>query len=137
VPDCNVCSSPPLTDLDGKWTLARWNLPPQNGQIRLRPIPNSGNEPIYLQFDKEKNLLSGFAGCNQFFSKLTFDSKGAIVLGTIGSTRKMCTKDQTNELERDLLNILDDYRSWQQNQNQLLLFARSGDVLVFIRHSAK
>ena len=49
----------------------------------------------------------------------------------------MCIKDQINELERDFLNILDDYRSWQQNQNQLLLFARSGDVLVFIRNTAK
>jgi heat shock protein HslJ len=43
----------------------------------------------------------------------------------------MCIQDQANELERDFLNILDDYRSWQQNQNQLLLFARSGDVFVF------
>jgi heat shock protein HslJ len=46
----------------------------------------------------------------------------------------MCLENQRNLMERDFLNILEDYRSWQQNQNQLLLFGRSGDVLVFARN---
>jgi len=134
MPDCNVCSSPPLKDLNGRWTLVRWNLAPQNGQIKLRVIPQAGNpEQIFIEFDSSKNLLSGFTGCNNFFSKLKEDSKGAIELGPIGSTRKMCLDNQRNQIERDFLNVLEDYRSWQQNQNQLLLFGKSGDVLVFAR----
>jgi hypothetical protein len=78
-------------------------------------------------------MLSGSTGCNNFFSNLKEDSKGAIELGPIGSTRKMCLENQRNQLEQDFLNVLEDYRSWQQNQNQLLLFGKSGDVLVFAR----
>lgn len=137
LPDCNVCSSPPLNDLSGHWTLVRWNLPPQNGQIKFRSIPESSSqESIFIEFDASKNLLSGSTGCNRFFSNLTKDSKGAIVLGPIGSTRKICLEGQKNIIERDFLNLLEDYRSWQQNQNQLLLFGKSGDVLVFARNKA-
>jgi heat shock protein HslJ len=39
------------------------------------------------------------------------------------------------EFERDLMNILTDYRSWKQQHHQLLLIARTGDVLLFERHS--
>lgn len=135
LPDCNVCSSPPLNELNGHWSLVRWNLPPQNGQIQFRTIPDSNSpDSIFIDFDASKNLLSGSTGCNRFFSKLKEDSKGAIELGTIGSTRKMCIDNQRNLLERDFLNILEDYRSWQQNQNQLLLFGKGGDVLVFTRN---
>jgi heat shock protein HslJ len=134
MPDCNVCSSPPLNDLNGRWTLVRWNLAPQNGQIKLRVIPQPNNsDSIFIVFDASKSMLSGFTGCNHFFSKLKEDSKGAIELGPIGSTRKMCMENQRNQIERDFLNVLEDYHSWQQNQNQLLLFGKSGDVLVFSR----
>jgi heat shock protein HslJ len=137
LPDCNVCSSPPLFDLNGHWTLVRWNLPPQNGQIKLRSIPEINSpDPIFIDFDATQKLLSGSSGCNRFFSKLKEDSKGAIVLGPIGSTKKMCLENQRNLIERDFLNVLEDYRSWQQNQNQLLLFGKSGDVLVFARNKA-
>ena len=134
MPDCNVCSSPPLNDLNGNWQLVRWNLPPQNGQIKLRAIPQGINsDQLFIEFDASKKILSGSSGCNHFFSQLKEDSKGAIELGPIGSTRKMCLEEQRNQIERDFLNILEDYRSWQQNQNQLLLFGKSGDVLVFSR----
>ncbi|SMC33518.1 META domain-containing protein [Polynucleobacter kasalickyi] len=135
LPDCNVCSSPPLNALNGHWTLVRWNLPPQNGQIKFRTIPEiTSPDHIFIDFDASKNLLSGSTGCNHFFSNLKEDSKGAIVLGPIGSTRKMCLENQRNLIEKDFLNVLEDYRSWQQNQNQLLLFGKSGDVLVFARN---
>jgi len=134
LPDCNVCSSPPLNDLNGRWTLVRWNLPPQNGQIKFRVIPQASNsDHIFIVFDASKKMLSGSTGCNNFFSNLKEDSQGAIELGPIGSTRKMCLENQRNQLEQDFLNVLEDYRSWQQNQNQLLLFGKSGDVLVFAR----
>ena len=137
LPDCNVCSSPPLVDLNGKWELVRWNLPPnQSGQIRLRNIPSNPEGPsIAMMFDPSQKILSGFSGCNQFSSKLTEDSKGAIVIGHIALTRKMCAENQRMEFERDLMNILTDYRSWKQQHHQLLLIARTGDVLLFERHS--
>lgn len=136
LPECNVCSSPPLTELNGRWELVRWNLPPENAQIRLRNIPHGDQgEPIFIQFDSLKKLLSGYSGCNNFFSHLNEDSKGAIELGPIGSTRKMCIENYRSQLERDFFNILDDYSSWQQKQNQLLLLAKSGDVLVFVKRN--
>ena len=132
LPDCNVCSSPPLNALDGQWELVRWNLPPQAGQVKVRNIPQGDkNPPIRIQFNFEKKLLSGYSGCNTFLSHLTEGSKNAIVLGKISTTRKSCESYQQNYLERDFLNILNDYRSWQQNKDQLLLLGREGDVLVF------
>jgi heat shock protein HslJ len=135
LPDCNSCSSPPLAQLNGRWELLRWNLPPdQMGLVKNRTIPHGDNgDPIMLEFNQEKKLLSGYSGCNRFVSQLSIDSKNAIVLGNIGSTKKMCLENSRMELERDLLNQLDDYRSLNMKGDQMLLVGRTGDVLVFSR----
>jgi heat shock protein HslJ len=135
LPDCNACSSPPLSQLNGRWELLRWNLPPDAmGKINLRRIPHGDNgEPIIIEFNQEKKILSGYSGCNRFFSPITIDSKNAIVLGKIGSTMMMCAENSRMELERDFLNQLDDYRSLTLKGNELLLLGRTGDALVFGR----
>jgi heat shock protein HslJ len=125
------CSSPPLADLNGTWELSRWNLPPENGQVRLRNIPHGDNgEPLKMVFDLANKRLSGFSGCNNFMAGVTDDPKG-IVIGAIASTRKMCGQDRMNQIETDFLYQLKDYRSFQLNQNTLLLIGRDGDVLAF------
>ena len=135
LPDCNSCSSPPLAQLSGRWELLRWNLPPdQKGLVKNRTIPHGDNgEPIIIEFNQEKKMLSGYSGCNRFFSQLTIDTKNAVVLGNIGSTKMMCIENSRMELERDFLNQLDDYRSLNMRGEQLLLVGRTGDVLAFGR----
>ncbi len=135
LPDCNSCSSPPLFQLNGRWELLRWNLPPdQRGIVKNRTIPHGDNgEPIIMTFNQETKMLSGYAGCNRFFSQLSIDSKNAIILGNIGSTKMMCAENYRMELERDFFNQLDDYRSLNLKGDQLLLVGRTGDVLVFGR----
>jgi heat shock protein HslJ len=135
VPDCNACSSPPLTQLQGRWELLRWNRPPDAmGKITLRTIPHGDNgEPIIIEFNEADKRLSGYSGCNRFFSPITTDAKGAIVLGKIGATMRMCVEPYRMELEHDFLNQLDDYRSLNTKGNELLLVGRTGDVLVFGR----
>ena len=86
-----------------------------------------------IEFNQEKKMLSGYSGCNRFFSQLTIDTKNAVVLGNIGSTKMMCIENSRMELERDFLNQLDDYRSLNMRGEQLLLVGRTGDVLAFGR----
>jgi heat shock protein HslJ len=135
LPDCNSCSSPPLSQLNDRWELLRWNLPPNaQGVSKLRRVPHGDNgEPIIIEFSLEKKMLSGYSGCNRFFAPITTDSKDAIVLGKIGSTMKMCVEGYRMELEHDFLNQLDDYRSLNVKGDELLLIGRTGDVLLFGR----
>lgn len=137
LPECNSCSSPPLASLHGEWELLRWNLPPSNtGEVRLRGIPHGDNgEPIKIRFDQEKKMISGYSGCNRFFSALEIESNNAIKIGNIGSTKMMCMGNFQMDLERDFLNQLSDYRSWKQQGNELLLVGKTGDVLVFGRRN--
>lgn len=126
-----TCSSPPLSQLNGTWELTRWHLPPENGQVRLRNIPHGDNgEPIKMSFDAPKQRLSGFSGCNNFSASVKDDPKG-IEIGPVASTRKMCLEERINKIEQDFYYQLKDYRSLKQEQDQLLLIGRDGDVLTF------
>jgi heat shock protein HslJ len=135
LPDCNACSSPPLSTLSGRWELLRWNRPPDaTGRVTQRAIPHGDNgEPIMIEFNQDKKILSGYSGCNRFFAPITSDSKSAIVLGRIGSSMMMCNENYRMELEHDFLNQLEDYRSLNVKEDQLLLIGRTGDVLAFGR----
>jgi heat shock protein HslJ len=133
LPSCNSCSTPPLSQLNGRWELLRWNYPPDaSGKVQLRKVPHGDNgEPIIIEFSNEKKMVSGFSGCNRFFGTITTDSKDAVQISKVGSTRKMCMENFRMELERDFLNQLQDYRSLQMKDDQLILIGRSGDVLNF------
>jgi heat shock protein HslJ len=135
LPDCNSCSSPPLSQLNSRWELVRWIYPPNaSGKGQIRKIPHGDNgEPIIIEFSDEKKMITGYSGCNRFFGTITTDSKNAIEIGKMGSTRMMCAENYRMELEKDFLNQLQDYRSIQMKNDQLLLIGRSGDVLAFGR----
>jgi heat shock protein HslJ len=135
LPNCNSCSSPPLSQLNGRWELLRWNYPPDaTGKVQLRKIPHGDQgEPIMIDFSNEKKMITGYSGCNRFFGTITTDSKNAIEIGKMGSTRMMCTENYRMDLEKDFLNQIQDYRSLQMKNDQLLLIGRSGDVLAFGR----
>ena len=138
LPNCTACSSPPLTNIDGRWELLRWNLPPSqtNGEVRLRKVPHGDNgEPITIKFEQISQRVSGYSGCNNFTASATDDPKG-IIIGPVASTRKMCVNAYQMELEQDFLNQLRDYKNIKVNQNELLILGRMGDVLVFGRRSA-
>jgi heat shock protein HslJ len=135
LPSCNSCSTPPLSQLNGRWELLRWNYPPDaSGKVQLRKVPHGDNgEPIIIEFSNEKKMITGYSGCNRFFGTITTDSKNAIEIGKMGSTKMMCSENFRMELERDFLNQLQDYRSLQMKDDQLLLIGRTGDILVFGR----
>jgi len=127
------CSSPPLSELNGTWELTGWNLPPQNGQVRLRTIPHGDNgESLKMTFDQANQRLSGFSGCNRFTGSVKDDPKG-IIIGNLASTRMMCAQERMSQLEQDFLYQLKDYRSFKIDKNQLLLIGRDGDVLGFTK----
>jgi heat shock protein HslJ len=135
LPDCNSCSSPPLSQLNGRWELLRWYYPPDaTGKVQMRKIPHGDNgEPIVFEINQNKKMIAGYSGCNRFFGTITTDAKNAIQIGKLGSTKMMCIENYRMELETDFLNQLGDYRSMQLKDDQLLLAGRSGDVLVFGR----
>jgi len=115
--------------------MLRWYYPPDaNGKVPMRKIPHGDNgEPIIFEMNAETKMISGYSGCNRFFGSLTTDSKNAVQIGKMGSTKMMCAENYRMELERDFLNQLADYRSLQIKDEQLLLVGRTGDVIVFGR----
>lgn len=133
LPPCNACSTPPISQLDGRWELLRWNYPPDIGnKVQLRKIPHGDNgEPIFLEFNETKKIVSGYSGCNRFFGTITLDAKEAVIIGKLGGTRMMCIEPYRMELERDFLQQLQDYRTLQIKEENMLLIGRSGDVLMF------
>ena len=135
LPDCNSCSTPPLMQLSGRWEMLRWFYPPDaSGKVPMRKIPHGDNgEPIIFEINSETKMISGYSGCNRFFGSLTTDSKNAVQIGKMGSTKMMCAEKYRMELERDFLTQLADYRSLQIKDEQLLLVGRTGDVIVFAR----
>ena len=133
LPACDVCSSPPLTQLKGHWELLRWNRPADDrGRVTLRPLPHEPvGPPLSMEFNQAQKILSGFSGCNRFSATITTDKKEAVELSNFKTTKMGCASSTQNELENDFLNQLADYRSIHIKDNQLLLLGRSGDVLIF------
>ena len=133
LPECGVCSSPPLSDLNGRWELAKWNRAPDSqGRVRLRTLPLDKNNPATLVFDLSNHRLSGFSGCNSFTTTVSEHPKG-IIPGQLAGTRKMCVELAKSEFETDFMYQLSDYRSLKMENNELLLVGRDGDILLFIR----
>ena len=106
------------TDLSGEWVLK--NLFDQDA--------SSLKKPITLTFDLTEKKASGFAGCNQYFSKYSLASS-EIKFTDTGSTKMFC--EETMATEMKFLTAVEQVQSFKLEGNALLLLADNKVILEF------
>lgn len=133
--DCDTCASPSLPSVEGHWILSKWQRPTSaTTEPTERAIINGLSAGlISIQFDSEKKAVSGYAGCNRFFSALSLDENSRIKFGPIATTRMFCSEASRMALELAFVKQLSNYRELKQKEDVLYLIGSSGDVLQFIR----
>jgi heat shock protein HslJ len=129
VPPCPGKTTPPYSELVGtQWELNRWNMPPTSmGEVRLRTMPNDAGPKISMQFSRGR--MSGYSGCNRFTAQIIEDPRG-FQIEQIAATRMACTSNR-EDIERDFLYLLRDYRSIARDGNYLLIIGPNREVLGF------
>lgn len=129
VPPCPGKTTPPYSELVGtQWELNRWNMPPNSmGEVRLRSMPSDGGPKISLQFSQGR--MSGYSGCNRFTAQIIEDPRG-FQIEQIATTRMACASNR-EDIERDFLYLLRDYRSIARDGNYLLIIGPNREVLGF------
>lgn len=129
VPPCAAKNTPPYSELKGtSWELVRWNLAPNGmGEVRLRLITNDQNQKIQMQFEGAR--MSGYSACNRFTAQITEDVRG-FQINQIATTRMSCSTAQ-EEIERDFIYLLNDYRTIARDGDRLLLIGPNREVLSF------
>jgi len=87
----------------------------------------SGKEPT-LEFDATD--LGGTTGCNSYFGEYTSDTDGSLEVGSLGSTRMLCTGPGIMQQEHDYLEALSNAEEYEVVSGELLI-SGNGHLLVF------
>lgn len=81
-----------------------------------------------ISFDKKNGRISGKAGCNRYFGKVSFDQQRIYISG-VGSTQMACTDMEIESLYLKHLTVVNRY---QLSGNNLQLFRDQELLLQFI-----
>jgi heat shock protein HslJ len=116
------------------YTLKNTPIPDQR-PLSLVRISKSGKMEIVdnnvvpsISFDKRNGRISGKAGCNRYFGKVSFDQQRIFISG-VGSTQMACTD---MEIESLYLKHLTAVNRYQLSGNNLQLFRDQELLLQFI-----
>ncbi len=116
----SACGTQKEADLSGKWVLK--NLFDQDA--------SSFKKPVTLIVDLTESKASGFAGCNQYFSKFSVTNSD-IRFTDIGSTKMFC--EETMAAEMKFMTALEQVQSFKLEGSALLLLADNKVILEFTR----
>lgn len=116
------------------YTLKNTPIPDQR-PLSLVRISKSGKMEMVdnnvvpsISFDKKNGRISGKAGCNRYFGKVSFDQQRIFISG-VGSTQMACTD---MEIESLYLKHLTAVNRYQLSGNNLQLFRDQELLLQFI-----
>ena len=73
---------------------------------------------VSINFDDNTNKVTGYAGCNNYFSLFTVDGE-SLSIGAMGMTRRYCEKQA--DLETKFSKVLANAKFYQIEQGKLLL----------------
>lgn len=101
-----------------------WKLTKINGKLvhdlKVEEFPT-------LMFSKEKNRVSGFAGCNRFFGTASVIGE-QVSFSPLGSTQMACP---SLALENEYLKALQNCDSYKATNNSIVLFSDGKAALEF------
>jgi putative lipoprotein len=108
---------------------ADWELIGLRGQSA--PL-GAGGRRATLRFDADSARISGFAGCNRYFSSYTLgDDEPALRFSAIGMTKMACS--QGMDLEQQYATALSQVTRYTIQDNRLTLLDASSALAVFTR----
>lgn len=84
-------------------------------------------EKLHISFDEERNLISGFSGCNTFSSKYTI-TDNQISLGFPMASKVYCEKKM--ELEQEFFKALLEIKTKTISENNISLKGSDGKQLM-------
>ena len=79
---------------------------------------------VFIKLDEE-NRLTGFAGCNRFFSNFIV-GEDQLEFGLAGSTKMMCPDMETEKL---IFSVIDRTRAYKIKEDNLLLLNEKKELL--------
>ncbi len=112
------CQSQKALLYDKEWKLIRMNETDYNGM----------EKPVTLLINQNDKKVSGFGGCNRYFSTLTLN-EDSFKLSEIGSTKMYCA--ETMPVEDAYFKVLQQVDQYEIKENQLQLSSKGVVVLVF------
>ena len=102
----------------------------QNTSWRLTRLDGQAVEverPPTLNFDAERQRVTGFGGCNQFFGGYALGPDGALEIANVGSTKMLCPG--TEQLEQRYLAALRDATRLDRDDRRLRLSHPAGELV--------
>jgi heat shock protein HslJ len=118
-----ACAAPPGAGSPVSFAAVEWVLVEISGNAVA-----TGGPVVTFEYDPVEARVAGSAGCNRYFGGvLDGPSGGALRLGPIGATRKMCPPPQM-DLESLFLTQLASTASWERMGSRLRLLGPSGSL---------
>jgi len=110
---------PAAANIEGtKWLLT---------EVSGAPVsPMAGEKQPHILLDPAQKKITGFAGCNNFFSGYELDGS-SLKFASVGSTRMSCP-DLQMSLETEVFKALDKTSAWKISED-VLLFLDGRDIL--------
>ncbi len=98
-----------LSDISGEWDIIEVD--------KTAVVPAPGEEFPYIGFDTQDGNVYGTGGCNRMMGKFDVDAKpGKLRLGTMGTTRMMCSDRSMEETILAALAKVKKYRKLDDGQ---------------------
>ena len=99
-----------------------------SGKWKVIQISGAESMNIFptLEFDQAEKKMTGFAGCNNYFSSYT-EQRNELTIGQAGATRKMCP-DMT--IEDLFLKKLSAIRQYKIDKKEMLLYDEKDQLVM-------
>jgi len=120
------CSSSKKVSGNPDLLFQKWDLVWLNGDS----IAIDSERPVYIEFDKSAERVSGFGGCNRFFANFT-THKNELSIKAVASTKMACINKEKNKTENILFQKLSKVTSYQIVNDHLTLFEDNSPVARF------
>jgi heat shock protein HslJ len=91
--------------------------------------PMAGDNQPHIQLNPAENQVTGFAGCNNFFSRYELDGS-KLTFGPLGATRMACPGFETG-LEASVFRALENTCQWERVGEDLRLLDRDEVLACF------
>ena len=104
------------------WVLTGFDNP-------MKPTPVLAEPPVTLMLDADAGQISGSAGCNNYTASYTETDTGALTIGAVATTRKMCAEDVMAQ-EQKFLSALQSASGFQFWNGKVLLHGKDGLLIL-------
>lgn len=127
------CNSAKETLVEQKEGMAQTRL---SGTYNIKQLESKDitSKNLTITFNDSTNQVSGFSGCNTFFSNYTV-KENTLKLGPIATSKKYCVAEQ-NRLEQVFLKALNSINAFSLNNDDITFLNEKGEVFTATKSEA-